>query len=66
MASHRKPSLHVKHHFPMCDVIAFIPEEPLFTEKSRCFARKMAYKEAVAASSIANVMIAAILNGIYL
>ena len=32
-------------------------------KKSRCFARKLAYKEAVAASSIANVMIAAILNG---
>ena len=35
-------------------------------KKSRCFARKLTYKEAVAASSIANVMIAAILNGIYL
>ena len=36
VASHVENQVyHVKHHFPMCDVIAFIPEEPLFTEKSR-------------------------------
>jgi homoserine kinase len=30
----------------MCDVIAFIPEEPLFTEKSRAvLPEKLAYKE---------------------
>ena len=65
VASHVENQVyHVKHHFPMCDVIAFIPEEPLFTEKSRAvLPEKLAYKEAVAASSIANVMIAAILNG---
>ena len=65
VASHVENQVyHVKHHFPMCDVIAFIPEEPLFTEKSRAvLPEKLTYKEAVAASSIANVMIAAILNG---
>ena len=64
VASHVENQVyHVKHHFPMCDVIAFIPEEPLFTEKVAVLPEKLTYKEAVAASSIANVMIAAILNG---
>ncbi len=38
VASHVENQVyHVKHHFPMCDVIAFIPEEPLFTEKVALF-----------------------------
>ena len=63
VASHVENQVYMSNITFQCDVIAFIPEEPLFTEKSRCFARKLTYKEAVAASSIANVMIAAILNG---
>ncbi|MGX7262778.1 homoserine kinase [Enterococcus crotali] len=54
----------VKHHFPMCDVIAYIPDDQLLTSESRSvLPTSMPYKEAVKASSIANVMIAAILNG---
>ncbi|EOH99829.1 homoserine kinase [Enterococcus haemoperoxidus ATCC BAA-382] len=54
----------VKHHFPMCDVIAYIPEAHLLTSESRSVLPTfIPYKEAVQASSIANVMIAAILNG---
>jgi len=53
-----------KHHFPMCDVIAFIPDMQLLTSESRSvLPTSIPYKEAVQASSIANVMIAAILNG---
>ena len=48
----------------MCDVIAFIPDDQLLTEKSRgVLPEKITYQEAVQASSIANVMIAAVLNG---
>lgn len=54
----------VKHHFPMCDVIAYIPNVHLLTSESRSvLPASIPYKEAVQASSIANVMIAAILNG---
>lgn len=54
----------VKHHFPMCDVIAYIPDVHLLTSESRSvLPTSIPYKEAVQASSIANVMIAAILNG---
>lgn len=54
----------VKHHFPTCDVIAYIPDVHLLTSESRSvLPASMPYKEAVQASSIANVMIAAILNG---
>lgn len=53
----------VKHHFPLCDVIAFVPNEELLTSESRSVLPKtIHYKEAVQASSIANVMIAAVLN----
>lgn len=55
---------YVKHHFPLCDVIAFVPEEELLTSESRSvLPESMPYSEAVKASGIANVMIAAILNG---
>lgn len=55
---------YVKHHFPMCDVIAYVPDVQLLTSESRSVLPKsMPYKEAVQASAIANVMIAAILNG---
>lgn len=55
---------YVKHHFPECDVIAYIPKEELLTSKSRNVLPKILdYREAVEASGIANVLIAAILNG---
>ncbi|MDH6365107.1 homoserine kinase [Enterococcus sp. PF1-24] len=55
---------YVKHHFPECDIIAYIPKEELLTSKSRnVLPETMPYREAVEASGIANVLIAAILNG---
>lgn len=55
---------YVKHHFPQCDVIAFSPMTHLLTSESRSvLPTELPYKEAVQASAIANVMIAAILNG---
>lgn len=55
---------YVKHHFPECDVVAFIPDKELLTSASRSvLPNEFSYQEAVKASSIANVMIAAVLNG---
>ena len=55
---------HVKHYFPECDIVAFIPNKELLTSESRSvLPASFNYKEAVEASAIANVMIAAILNG---
>lgn len=55
---------YVKHHFPECDVVAFIPDKELLTSASRSvLPDEFSYQEAVKASSIANVMIAAVLNG---
>lgn len=55
---------YVKHHFPDCDIIAVIPETQLLTSSSRgVLPEEMPYGEAVKASAISNVMIAAILNG---
>lgn len=54
----------VKHHFPTCDVIAFIPNHELLTAESRAvLPTEMSYHDAVKASSIGNVMVAAVLNG---
>lgn len=54
----------VEHTFPDCDVIAFIPNHELLTSESRAvLPTELAYRDAVKASSIGNVMIAAILNG---
>lgn len=54
----------VEHTFPDCDVIAFIPNHELLTSESRAvLPKEMSYRDAVQASSIGNVMIAAILNG---
>jgi len=63
--SDRKPIVHyVKHFFPECEVIAYIPNKQLLTSASRdVLPENLAYNEAVKASSIANVMIAAILSG---
>ncbi|MHC5249088.1 homoserine kinase [Enterococcus sp. HY326] len=55
---------YVKHHFPECDVIAYIPNEELLTTKSRSvLPETIPFREAVEASALANVLIAAILNG---
>ncbi|HPR81860.1 MAG TPA: homoserine kinase [Enterococcus sp.] len=55
---------YVKHYFPETDIIAFIPNTELLTSKSRgVLPETLPYKEAVKASAIANVMIAAVLNG---
>ena len=51
-------------NFPACDFLAFIPNYELKTGQSRgVLPTSMAYKEAVAASSIANVAIAGLLTG---
>lgn len=54
----------VRADFPACDFVAFIPNYELKTSDSRgVLPTSMAYKEAVAASSIANVAIAGLLTG---
>lgn len=54
----------VKHQFPDCGVIAYIPNVELLTKTSRnVLPQTFAFKEAVEASAIANVMIAAIIQG---
>lgn len=53
----------VKYHFPSCDLIAFIPNNELLTSTSRgVLPNNLKYKEAVKASSISNVMLAAIMT----
>ena len=50
--------------FPDCDFIAFIPNYELKTSDSRnVLPQELSYKEAVIASSIANVAIAGLLRG---
>ena len=50
--------------FPECAFLAYIPNYELRTRDSRgVLPKKLSYKEAVAASSIANVAIAALLTG---
>ena len=50
--------------FPECAFLAYIPNYQLRTRDSRgVLPKKLSYKEAVAASSIANVAIAALLTG---
>ena len=50
--------------FPECALLAYIPNYELRTRDSRgVLPKKLSYKEAVAASSIANVAIAALLTG---
>jgi homoserine kinase len=52
-----------KHFFPDADIIAFIPNHELLTEKSRqALPETIGFTEAVKASAIANVMISAIVN----
>lgn len=55
---------YVKHYFPECDIIAFIPNTELLTTASReVLPQSFTYSQAVEASAIANVMIAAVING---
>lgn len=56
--------LSVKQSFPTCGVIAYIPKEELLTKTSRnVLPEAFPFKEAVEASAIANVMVAAIVAG---
>lgn len=53
----------VKLNFPTCDAIAFIPNKELLTKESRgVLPNSLPFNEAIRASSIANVMIAAVSN----
>lgn len=55
---------YVRHYFPDCAVIAYIPRTALNTAVSRqVLPQTLDYKEAVAASSVANVMVAALITG---
>ncbi|MDN5830712.1 MAG: homoserine kinase [Tetragenococcus halophilus] len=60
-----QPIIHyVKHYFPECRIIAYIPNSQVLTKESRSvLPENIPFADAVKASSIANVMIAAILNG---
>lgn len=54
----------VKHSFPATGILAAIPDRELMTTLSReVLPKTIDYKEAVKASSISNVMVAAILSG---
>jgi len=55
---------YVKHYFPECELLAFIPTSELLTSESRgVLPTTLSFKEAVQASAIANVMIAALIQG---
>ena len=55
---------YVTADFPTCDLVAFVPSYHLKTSDSRnVLPTEWSYKEAVAASSVANVAIAALLKG---
>ena len=55
---------YVTADFPTCDLVAFVPSYQLKTSDSRnVLPKEWSYKEAVAASSVANVTIAALLKG---
>ncbi|EIA21487.1 homoserine kinase [Listeria fleischmannii] len=54
---------YVRHLFPNCAILAFIPKTELLTSHSRhVLPSELPYKEAVSASAISNVMIAAVLQ----
>ena len=55
---------YVTADFPSCDLVAVVPSYQLKTSDSRnVLPKEWSYKEAVAASSVANVAIAALLKG---
>ena len=53
---------YVTANFPSCDLVAFVPSYQLKTSRN-VLPKEWSYKEAVAASSVANVAIAALLKG---
>ncbi|WP_163655065.1 homoserine kinase [Listeria sp. PSOL-1] len=54
---------YVRHLFPTCEIIAYIPDHELLTSESRAvLPENLFYQEAVKASAISNVLIAAILQ----
>lgn len=54
----------VTAHFPECAILAYIPNSKLLTKTSRgVLPKEFSYQEAVQASSIANVMIGALMTG---
>ncbi|EUJ28246.1 Homoserine kinase [Listeria grayi] len=54
---------YVRHLFPNCSILVFIPKTELLTSESRAvLPQEIPFKEAVRASSIANVMIGALLQ----
>ncbi|MDR0880011.1 MAG: homoserine kinase [Clostridioides sp.] len=53
-----------KVNFPDTAIIAYIPEEPLSTERARSvLPKELAYKDAVKSSAISNVMVAGVISG---
>ncbi|MCD1023648.1 homoserine kinase [Enterococcus montenegrensis] len=61
---HDDKTYYLKHYFPDCDLIAFIPNTELATSESRdVLPTQLSYSQAVTASSIANVMVAALMAG---
>lgn len=55
---------YLKHDFPECDILVYIPDKALLTSESRqALPKALAYSEAVAASSISNLLVAAIIKG---
>lgn len=65
IASYVDKTLHfVRNDFPACDFVTFIPEYELKTSDSRhVLPEQLPYGEAVAASALANIAIAALLQG---
>ncbi|WP_167628782.1 homoserine kinase [Listeria valentina] len=55
---------YLQHAFPDVAILAVIPEEALLTSESRAvLPRELSYSDAVQASSVANVMVAALVAG---
>ncbi|MHC5252222.1 homoserine kinase [Listeria kieliensis] len=55
---------YLQHAFPDAAILAVIPEEALLTSESRAvLPRELSYSDAVQASSVANVMVAALVAG---
>jgi homoserine kinase len=64
LASYVDEEVHaVTHRFPDCSIVGFIPDFELSTKAAReALPAQLVFKDAVAASAIANVMIGAVLN----
>ncbi|KRL05751.1 homoserine kinase [Liquorilactobacillus oeni] len=56
-------AISVKLNFPKVALVAYVPQEPLLTSKSReVLPQRLSFKKAVAGSSIANTLIGALLT----